>query len=170
MRSIKQLVLLSVLPSIAVPAFCQRSQYLREKDRDALRGVQAISVVVDVPEQNPIGITPDRVQTDIELRLRRAGISLSDKAEPQLQVHILLLCPDTVRDCAVGLSLDFYDFVLLTRKKGEQESTLVHDVLLWRRGGILHVGRSLAQGSIRRDLADYADEFINDYLAANPKP
>jgi len=68
-----------------------------ELDRATLRGLQGVDVIVEnlTPEVERAGLTRQQLQTDVELRLRKAGIPLLTSAErvkvpgkPFLGVHV----------------------------------------------------------------------------------
>src|SRR5207247_8061657 len=85
--------------SFANPAFAGDSQ----DDRVTLTGLSPISVVVE--ELSPVaqknGLTAASVQTDVERRLRQAGISLTPDADAYLYVHV------TVADPGASLPLPY---------------------------------------------------------------
>ena len=59
-------------------------------DRGTLRGLKAVKVVVDAatPDMERIGLTQDHLRTDIEEKLRGAGININNDAQEFLGLGI----------------------------------------------------------------------------------
>ncbi len=68
----------SSLLLFSLPAFATDGPY----DRASLKGVKAVSVVVEhlAPDVEKAGITSSQVQTDVELRLRQAGLPVDERS------------------------------------------------------------------------------------------
>ena len=113
-------------------------------------------------------MTEEQIETDVELRLRKAGIKVVDNSEPEF----LFLSIDIGAVRSQGL----YAFAIWV--KYHQPVRLVRDLSIMSIGttwgatttrfvGI--VSRERLNKFVREKVADRVDEFINDYLAANPK-
>jgi hypothetical protein len=134
--------------------------------RDALRGLKGVNVFVYLnAEAERLGLIRDQVKTDVELRLRKAGIKVLIEKEsfetpgvPTLWVAVDMIISDIyvfnvrvhLRE-EVKLARGFYTF-------GE----------IWE-GGVFGAIRTGNIRKIRESVGDEVDEFINDYLAVNPK-
>lgn len=136
----------------------------------ALRGLKGVSVLVEhiKPEAERLGITQDQIKTDVELRLRKAGIRVLAQTEkdktpgmPYLYVNVTALISSEAGLCVYGIEVHLKEIVTLAR--GLKASGSV-----WDTGKIGSVGTQNIR-KIRDGVGDLVDKFINDYLAANPK-
>lgn len=156
-------VLIGLLLPVSVGAF--------DAERESLRGVRAISVLVEsLPDDiEGYGLTKSQIQTDVELRLRKAGIRVLTEEEtspgsPRLYVNVNALktntIPPTIPIYGVCAIVQFYQLVSLT-KDGSR-----HLGVTW---GKHQMGIFREIRSSREHLGNLVDEFINDYLTVNPK-
>jgi hypothetical protein len=144
--------------------------------KEALIGLKGVLVVVEKnirPEIERIGITRDWVKNDTELRLRKAGIRVLTEREwsevpgtPMLVVNVVSFRVDTPKGetteivtCSINVQL----WEQVTRANGYETAATV-----WETGtsGVVGIARI---ERIRESIGDAIDEFINAYLAANPK-
>jgi hypothetical protein len=138
------------------------------KQRDILKGLTGVYVVVEEmnPEVVKIGLTKEVILTDVELEFRRFGIRVLSKDES-------LAMP--------GLPF-FYVNVNAALLRGDRlwGSVIVqlNEVVFLRRQPILCSAStwktqmsfsSYTEQEVRGVVKERVDEFINDYLAANPK-
>src|SRR5438552_16088659 len=145
--------------------------------RHTLAGLRGVYVAVgDVDEDaEQKGLSKARLQTDVELKLRQAGIRVLTEEEvgrtpglPYLYVTVNTLHP---REPSLS---GVYAFAVSVE--------LVQTICLHRSPSMLTIGRTLnATGAfgtvgadnlgeyVRKRVSDGTDEFINAYLAANPK-
>jgi hypothetical protein len=113
------------------------------------------------------------LQTDTELRLRQSGIRVLDQSElaaapgvPILTLQIVLLRLSTVSGLyAFDAHLDLEQSVQLTRDGTKRLSAVT-----WSTTGTIGVVGTNQLSSLRETARDLIDQFVNDYLAANPKP
>jgi hypothetical protein len=141
-----------------------------EYSRQALEGfhTRGVPVFVEV-SGDPLpsgGVTSRQLQTDVELRLRRAGIKIQPQADipsyPQLIVKVSLL--EAVEGLfAYSVTVEVFDFARL-----DCTDRSIAPSVTWQEGTIGVVGREKFR-SIRDNVNDYVDRFVNAYLAANPK-
>ncbi len=125
------------------------------------------------PEAEKDGLTKDRLQTDVELRLRKAGIQVLTKKQwldapgsPYLYVEV-----GTIKEkegslaglYTYSLSVSLSQKVALTRNP-----SMTRHAPTWGVDVIGSVGADNLQ-SICDRLVNLVDKFINDYLAVNPK-
>lgn len=141
--------------------------------RPTLRGLRGVKVSIDtfVAEAEQGGLTLNQLQTDVELRLRKAGIRvLSEqewlKAPGMPAVYVLV----TTHKNKIGLH------AFSIRVKLRQAVTLVRQpnsppVLAgtYETNGYVGTIGSGRLRELREAVADEVDIFINDYLAENPK-
>ena len=112
-------------------------------------------------------------QTDVELKLRLAGIKAAEDADlPQLYLNVNTLHRERSRNDAYGVSLRLIQRVLLESQlhsdpeKSTEEALATSTTLAttWSTG-------SLGFGSVadvRAAVKDRVDMFINDWLEVNP--
>lgn len=140
--------------------------------REVLAGLQGVHVVVEdfKPEVEKYGFNREQYQTDAELRLRQNGIRVLSEEEQLLLadktfLHIIVtpVILENGLSAAVGISVEFKEPVLLHRNP-----SIITFAITWDKGTILNVGL-LRFNEIRGHVRDLVDQFINDYLAANPK-
>ena len=143
-----------------------------ESTRKTLAGLTGLYVSVQrIPdEMQRDGLDTTQILTDVELKLRQAGITvltrqewLSTAAAPYLYVNVQ----------AIKNPAKFY--VFSTNVELGQRATLVHDPSMsvlattWSATGMIGTVGSQKLGSLREHVRDQTDQFINAYLAANPK-
>jgi hypothetical protein len=136
-------------------------------DRATLKGLKTIMVVVEhlTPEAERDGLTKDQLQTDVEVRLRKAGIKVTSS---EIEEAYLYLNVFTVKDSSgqyvYHIRLEFNQEVILKRNRNVSLPAPTWSLDL---GGI--VGAQKLH-EVRDDVADMVDRFINAYLEQNPKP
>jgi hypothetical protein len=139
----------------------------------SLAGIPSIYVqVADVTgDLANAGLTTATLQTDVELRLRSAGIRVLSTSEYQALPGNFYLSLEVIglRARTGGEGIGYMAAVVLT---------FVQDIHLDRRPGLSLPGGTwtycgLAAGAttevIRNQVRDQADLFANAYLTANPK-
>ncbi|MHC4539612.1 MAG: hypothetical protein ACYTEK_09815 [Planctomycetota bacterium] len=144
--------------------------------RDALTGLQGVCVVVEEfrPEAKKYGLTKQAVQTDVELRLRQYGVNVLSLEEfvlmamrmgeqPILRVAVSPLVKEESSVAAVHVLVELREWTFLRRSP----MTCVKSIT-WKEDFVLLAG-SQRLSEVRDTVKDLVDEFINDYLAANPK-
>ncbi len=136
-------------------------------ERENLKGLQGVFVLVegiDKDAQNA-GLSEDTIQTDVELRLRLAGIKVLTEAEclktpgyPYLYVN--LNATNRANSLIYSIGIDLNQRVTLAR----DPSTVTH-ASTWHTGSVGIGGVEFIRNAIKSNI----DVFLNDYLAANPK-
>jgi hypothetical protein len=139
-------------------------------DVESLRGLQGVAVLFSkYPkelEQN--GLTMMQVNTEVELRLRKAGIKILTAEEafksPGAPIFLVRLeSEENLGLYAVSIRLEFQQSVSLYRKP----STTVR-CATWQVSNLTTVGgNNLRQ--VKDLVGDGVDIFANDFLKANPK-
>lgn len=145
-------------------------------DRKSLRGLQGIVVVVEDlhPDAEQNGLTKSQVRTDVELKLRQAGIRVMGAEEsgqipgsPYLYVNI-----NTMKNDVLYGAFSTYTFCLQVAVKQDvtlkRDSDLTVSATTWERQTLGTVEANDLP-DVRKILGEVIDRLINDYLAENPK-
>jgi hypothetical protein len=154
-------VLILALPLLAAPARGQDGA----AQRATLKGVTIIEVVVE--EMDPVaerdGLTRSQLRTDVELRLRQAGITVGPTLTGHLYVNVDTVKSDHGQTYAYNVVVQYVQQVVLAR----DPKALVF-ATTWETGGVgMIVVDRLRE--VRQDVANYVDQFIKAYLEQNPK-
>lgn len=147
------------VPSQSAPA------HAATPDDETLKGIASVKVFVEGvdPADRPRGLTRGQLQTDVESRLRKAGISVSVDATEYLYVNI-----NTLRS---RRNVTSFSVVVMVR----QSAYLVRDAsitapaaITWWKGtdGII-VTDDLS--GVRDAVGDLVDQFIGAYRKQNPR-
>jgi len=159
------IVILAFVAALASPALAADDDVMG-KTLAGLRGVRVEVVKMD-PDAEREGLTQSILRTDVELRLRQSGIRVLTDADDALTQGTLHLQVRTVKSehgfYAYNIDLGLWQFVRLIR-----DPSIASVAVTWRagKGGFIGTPRF---PEIRNDVRDMVDEFINAYLAANPK-
>ena len=136
--------------------------------RNTLKGITTISVLAGPTslEAENDGLVRDQIQTDVELRLRQAGITVNSNVPPN-PLEMLVVYVQTRKNrlgaYAYAVNVEFWQLVCVRAQT--DKCTLAPT---WSVSGIgLESASSLRD--VRRVVADYVDQFINAYLEQNPK-
>ena len=138
---------------------------------ESLRDLKGIYVSVEklTQEIQKDGLTKDRIQGDVELMLRMAGIKTLSKEEwfdeegsPSLYVNANVLKLSATREYVYSVNISFKQTVYPIRKPME-----ITGAATWSVGGIVGITPDL--GKIRASVKEQVDEFIKAYLSVNPK-
>jgi len=162
----RRIVLGISLLLLAVPAWGQDTP----GQRATLQGIKAIAVDAFVaPDGELGGLIQSQLQTDVELRLQKAGIRVVSEPSADTRWSFLSLtvnvtkAPDfPVYGCAIVLEVN-------------QPVSLAHDprrslvVSTWTNGSVGVWGAQRLRDGVRDGVADLVDKFINAYLEQNPK-
>jgi len=147
----------------------------REHARRTLQGLKGVRVVVEdiEPDAERDGLTQRELQANVELRLRRAGIAaLTEKqlleapGMPVLYVKIDTRKGQSERTkglYAYSVHVGLYQLVRLSR-----DNRIAAGAETWYTAGV-NVVESNHLRTVREDATEKVDQFINAYLAANPK-
>ncbi len=164
-------------PPKAIAAFGQAPQtpapHWAESPAASLKGISG--VVVDIPSLSmndkcadvltSAGITATQIKTDTELRLREAGVPVIDKGQfGSVVLRIRLAALKQEYSACYSCTVSILDKCLLFR-----DQTVLVPAAIWEQGGVFFVGDQKLE-TVRPSITDLVNEFVNDYLAANPKP
>ena len=141
-----------------------------ESSRATLRGIKSIYVNVSTIEDKKLienGITSQQIITDIELKLRMAGINVvetlneqTNDGEPNLHLEIIILEQNDYI-FVYSLSLEFLQLVTPVRK-----GKIIAMGTTWKNDLVGYIGVQNSS-KIRDYVKDLVDSFINAYLAVN---
>jgi hypothetical protein len=145
-----------------------------EREKETLRGLRGAKVLVENINGEIIqeGLTVDKVQVEVELRLRKAGVRVLSTEEwlrapgsPMLYVNLNIFKSGPEKEFIVyGLSLSLEQDVWLTRL----DKPLTVRAATWSGSSVGVMGRNRLF-DVREPIGEQVDKFINDYLAVNPK-
>ncbi len=164
-RRLATMCLLSVL-LIGFSFSPVRAQGDNESTRSTLKGINGLSVVVvDLPDGAMVlGLTKDSIQTDVELKLRLAGVRVMT-LEEHLEVpgkpylYIDLNLTKSARAASVDVSLH-------QNARLDRNGELAYGVATWNAGVL--ITNPTAQ-TIHDYVKDAVDQFLNAWLSVNPK-
>ncbi len=157
-------VLILLLAGAAVPARAGDSPL----ERSTLKGIRTVGVFVDpvCPDLERNGLTPEAIQSEIEQRLRQAGISVvpSSQAQGFLAVDLNALEERAVPTYAVTVGIAFVQPVLISQSPG------VHPVLpTWSTSATHLIEPERLPAVVPQVLRGDLDRFISAFVMENPK-
>jgi hypothetical protein len=136
-----------------------------------LRGLSGVYVFVEPGDDDAkrAGLDDQTIRTDVELKLRLAGIKVLTLEEevvspgyPSLYIDLNLL--SQVGFSVYSVRVELQQKVLLWRDK----SVELIGVPTWSSSGLGIAGQDVAS-KIRGAIRDLVDSFVNAYLSVNPK-
>lgn len=129
-----------------------------------LAGVRKFEVFVESlhSDATDYGLTKSQIRNDVELKLRLAGIAVAENVSPFLYVNVNVLYAAPIECHVYNVSLSFHQRV--TTSTGE----LVRDAATWDKSQLGLIGKKGMPEAVRRVLKDITDQFLIEYLKANP--
>jgi len=143
-----------------------------KETRKTLKGIKGvgIKIMIDDDAKN-IGLYESVGKTDVELKLRLAGIKIYDESEvenipgkPYLMVMVDALKTDSIKVMSFSIRVELYQYVSLIRN-----SQVAAYAATWHVGHYSMCYPNGCTDSIRNGIKDEVDKFINAYLSVNPK-
>jgi hypothetical protein len=130
-----------------------------------LKGIKAIRLAVAPvkPDFSQDGFTTAQLQTDIEARLKLAGIPVDPQAGECLVVTVTT-AKINKGYYAYSIDLDLYQPVILVRTP-----TISASALTWGVGARVGALDTARLHEIRSEVVGFVDQFISAYLEQNPK-
>jgi hypothetical protein len=147
-----------------------------EATRETLRGLTGVHIAVEEvePDLERAGLRRSQLQTDAELRLRKAGIRVLTREEflatlgrPYLYIRVTALKEESRTGRPLGYAA-FGEVSLNQLVWLERDPAITGGGETWSSRGILTSVDPSSVRSIRESVADQVDWFINAYLAVNP--
>ena len=144
----------------------------------ALVGLKGVSVWVDElrTDKENYGLSKERLQIDVELKLRQNGIKVFSEREvlqspgaPVLSISVMHQ-PVVYKDlrkapvCACSIHVQLIETMQLKRNP-----QIYCRASAWGHSMINAIPTEGFAENVRTGLSDLIDGFLNDYLAANPK-
>lgn len=170
------MVALGLLAALVTPVLAADRQLIdqvQQAERAALAGITGIEVIVEEmsPDAELQGLTESALRTDVELKLRQAGIRVLTRIEAQRQAVNsagLLLAVGTrlleKGNYAFAIQLKLDQAVLLQR-----DPSIIWVAPTWEVPVMFGTIGAKNLSKLRDFVRDMVDQFINAYLAANPK-
>jgi hypothetical protein len=139
--------------------------FVKSDDSRILKGLKGVNVIVEPlqPDLKSIGLTSDKVQTSVELTLRRNGIRV---LSPQEQLDYRGMPAFYVSVIGSKTSYSFSVSLLETTRLERNPYITFLGTVWYEYAGGQHGGDSeyVANHVVRK-----VEMFCNDYLKANPK-
>ncbi len=141
-------------------------------DRYGLKGLNGFYVQVDrLPyDVEAKGLTRQDLQRDVELQLRKGGALVLTREQgrenpgaPRLHVRILVSKTNHQSLFNYAIVVDFGQPAVLAR-----DNAIAVDAVTWSKAGAGLV-KSKKAGEIGKHVLDIVDDFLNAYLAENPR-
>lgn len=138
---------------------------------ESLRGLQGVNVVIELDKCEGTRLTEDQLQTDVELKLRMAGIKVLTEAEslktpgnPTLVVNVNCYKLQLHNIYCLCLQIRVLQSAYLTRNPSifSRSATWEDAILGWT------VASRLSRYG-RDAVIESMDRFIDAYLSVNPK-
>jgi len=123
---------------------------------------------------NAFGVTRSDITTQVELHLRQAGLRIIEKTNTNASPLFFISINSTVPDSgdsplyAVSINIQLLQVGRLIQTVGGPEQKINY-LGVWQAHRAHLYGRDAAQMHFRQNVIDVVDQFLNDYLAANPK-
>jgi len=149
------------------------------ENRIPFHGLKAVAVFVENIDQEAIkdGLSKEQIKTDVELRLREAGIKVVpiEKSLSLSTPSYLYVIVNTVKfvsglEYVYGTSVQLKQVVVIERKKPVKPPKAYLWATTWEKSD--GVGITSVEGlveNVREHINNKVDAFISDYLAKNPK-
>jgi hypothetical protein len=141
-----------------------------DRARETLRGLPGVTVVVEPlsPGAEQDGLTQSQLRTEVEQRLRKAGIRVLTKEEwqntpgsPYLYINVAAL-KKNYGLYAYAIEVCLNQLVTLIRDQDIQEFAET-----WETREVGTVGEERLP-TVRNSVVAHVDEFIRDYFTVNP--
>ena len=155
-------------PAVVSPLVGQGDE---EYTRKTLAGLKDVYVVVEPikDEAERAGLRRDQVTTDVELKLRQASITVLGE-HATFPAGTALLYVNVHAFESPGLDLYAYSVEVQVHQQVRliRDPTVTVLTATWSTGSLGLAGPAYLS-SVRDVVRDQTDQFINAYLAANPK-
>ena len=133
--------------------------------RSSLRGLKTVEVIVERAATDATSELPtSTLQTEVELRLRLAGLEVKAGRDSHLRIFVQSLQLQTTDHCIYLVKVDLNQAASLTR-----DSTIFLPMRTWHAELIGVVETKKLNQAIQDAVSDLMDQFVNAYLSVNPK-
>jgi len=142
-----------------------------EPQQRALVGLKGVQVCVNKfrTDEESYGLSKQRLQIDVELRLRQNGIKVLSQGDAVLSIDVLYqtsVYKDFTKADIIANSIIVQLYEPVRLERGFQ---IPCRAAVWRLLMINAIPTKYFADMVRQGVNDAIDSFINDYLAANPK-
>ena len=168
MKRYKHFILMVGLAMAFSLARSNSSVFAADTERESLRGLNGVYIFIDdlSPNLERAGLSKNQIQTDVELKLRLAGIKVLTREEWKKEKGVPYI--SVVIDASPQRQKEPFPVFIMVR--------LQQGVRLYRNSLLMHTATwevlsngVLSKENIRAGVKDLVDKFINDYLSVNPK-
>lgn len=169
--SINRLVLVFALIMNLLVVLDKPSFSAESKEMETLRGVKAFDVFVRVRAGDAgakkLGITQDQLQTDLEIKLKKAGIEVVRNAGPYLLLSVSIISIshpriDGILAYVSSAQLKFRQGTVLDTTGTRATVTTWDEIRFGARSPSKYLDKH-----IRGSIGVLVDSFVADYLAVN---
>ena len=162
MRSLTLIALAPVIGLLVVPSLSIAGEDVR-----SLKGLTRISVSIEDFDQDALlaGFSQSVFKTDVEVKLRMAGITVVPSGEPHPGAAYIFMVITVLEPRAGGVSPYSIDTQLNQAVYLQRDPEILDIAITWHNGS---AGRGDIE-FIRQAAKNQVDRFINDWLRANPK-
>lgn len=135
-------------------------------DRGTLRGLKALSVVIDNLDSQitEAGLTADVLSRQLESRLRYGGVLVDKSAVEFLGLHMTVARATRKGPYSLCMELGVYQPVVLTRDKNIKTATAT-----WQVETVLIAQRSALMEGATDTLNELVDRYIAAWKSVNPE-
>jgi hypothetical protein len=164
----RMIALVAILFIVAVSTPAQDAA--RNLQKASLVGMSRVYVVVNTtPQAEQDGLTSEYIKTEVESRLRTAGIKVIDKGEWAIEdgilsISISALPIEKLPLYACSFTVDLKQTVIALRDRNTRMMGAT-----WQTGGIAAIARPQFKEAAKRNIVEFVESFINDYKVANPR-
>ena len=140
-----------------------------QAERVSLTGLTTLSVVVEdlAPVAQKNGVTQAALESEVERRLRQAGISITSDADAYLYVHVIVAEPGSSLPLPYVIDVALMQEVTLPR--GLKTRTPLQCQTWWVNSLGL-TGPDRLRAAVGDRVNEFVDQFIRAYRSVNPKP
>ncbi len=133
--------------------------------RSSLRGLKTVQVIVERGVTDATGELPtSTLQTEVELKLRLAGIEVKAGRDSHLHICVQLLQLQRADHCVYSVKVELNQAASLTR-----DSTIFLPMRTWHTELIGVVEAKKLNEAVQDAVGDLMDQFVNAYLSVNPR-
>jgi hypothetical protein len=142
-----------------------------EWERGSLKGIKAVGVLIDLSSDAGVcGVNSSILLTDVELKLRLAGINVlsaeehkKDALKPFVYVAADVMKDRHTKACVWHVTVALSQVVSLHRDQSITTAASTWDA------GMLGIEFPTAEQGVRDAAKNLVDQFLNAYLSVNPK-
>jgi len=148
-----------------------------ERTPRLLEGLRGITVMVlpISPDAERNGLKRDQIQTNIELKLRKAGIKILTERElekpgfPYLNVNLSVAKDKNPELYGYDIKVEMYKQEIQNPQDEIETAMQAISIKAWSSELTGSASGSDLKNRVEEQLSNAMDKFVSDYLAANPK-